>query len=241
MAVDNEREVICEYKGSVNQTEPINHRRYTFLPKEEVDKLVVGLRFDSRNTDSNRNEILGQWAISDDRYVLYFHINIEFDENAQSIAVRDSIIRNSLADSIKKVLKAETKLLESKEELFKSPVIVYFKCALPYYNRVENWGTVEEYLSDKDLKVLQYSRKEVDIIKLLIQEHIEKKIFDFYKNNEDYKIGNIDFCNIESNEIIRVYCVDFIVDAINNGKIQKFKGSIKIANKIVDIIEFEMC
>lgn len=241
MAVDNEREVICEYKGSVNQTEPINHRRYTFLPKEEVDKLVVGLRFDSRNTDSNRNEILGQWAISDDRYVLYFHINIEFDENAQSIAVRDSIIRNSLADSIKKVLKAETKLLESKEELFKSPVIVYFKCALPYYNRVENWGTVEEYLSDKDLKVLQYSRKEVDIIKLLIQEHIEKKIFDFYKNDEDYKIGNIDFCNIESNEIIRVYCVDFIVDAINNGKIQKFKGAIKIANKIVDIIGFEMC
>ncbi|MGL4656160.1 MAG: staygreen family protein [Sarcina sp.] len=240
MAVENEREVICEYKGSVNQVEPVNHRRYTFLPKEDVDKLVVGLRFDSRNTDSNRNEILGQWAISDDRYVLYFHINIEFDENAQSVAVRDSIIRSTLAKSIKKILKADIKLLEFKEDLFKSPVIVYFKCTLPYYNRVENWGTVEEYLSDKDLKVLQYSRKEVDIIKLLIQEHIEKKIFDFYKDDEDYKMGNLEFCNIDSNEVLRIYCIDFIVDVLIKEKIQKFKGTIKISQEVFDIIQFEV-
>ncbi|MGL4451206.1 MAG: staygreen family protein [Sarcina sp.] len=239
MAVDNERGVICEYKGSVNQVEPINHRRYTFLPKKDVDKLVIALRFDSRNTDSNRNEILGQWAISDDRYVLYFHINIEFDENAQSVAVRDSIIRSTLAKSIKKILNADIKLLESKKELLKSPVIVYFKCALPYYNHVENWGTVQEYVSNKDLKVLQYSRKEVDIIKLLIQEHIEEKVFDFYKD-DDYKVDNIEFCNIDSNETLRIYCVDFLVDVIKNEKVQKFRGTIKISNKIVDIIQFEV-
>ncbi|WP_297518998.1 staygreen family protein [uncultured Clostridium sp.] len=239
MADNNKRNVICDYKGSVNQDQPVNHRRYTFLEKEENDKLVIGLRFDSRNTSSNRNEILGQWAISDDRYVLYFHINIEADENVQSIAVRNSIIRSKLAGYIRKILNADKKLISLNEELFKSPIIVYFKCALPYYNRVENWGTVEEYLSEKDLIILQYNRREVEIIKLLTREHIDKKMFEFYNGSTDYKIGEIELVEIDSKEILGIYNLEFFVSVIKENKTDKFKMSLKIYDDIVDIIQFE--
>lgn len=240
MKDNDKKEFICEYKGSVNEFEPINHRRYTFLKKEDIDKLVVALKFDSRNTDSDRNEILGEWAVSDDKYVLYFHVNIDFDESIQSVAVRDSIVRNGLAESIKKILIIDKKLLNNKKELFKSSIIIYFKCALPYYNRLENWGIVEEYLSDKDLKVLQYSRREVDIIKLLIKEYIEDKISDFYNNDRNYKVNNIEIFDIESNEMIKIYFIDFLVDVLKNKEIQKFKGTIKISDKMIDIIKFEI-
>lgn len=240
MKNDSERNFICEYKGSVDEVEPVDHRRYTFLQKEDSDKLVVALKFDSRNTDSDRNEILGEWAVSDNKYVLYFHINIDFDESIQSVAVRDSIVRNGLAGAIKRILTIDKKLLENKKELFKSSIIIYFKCALPYYNRLENWGTVEEYLSDKDLKVLQYTRREVDIIKLLIKKHIEEKIYNFYNGNKEYKIDNIEIFNIESNELIRIYYIDFLVNVVKNEKMQKFKGTIKVSEKVFDIIKFEI-
>ena len=240
MKDDSERNFICEYKGSVDEFEPVDHRRYTFLKKEDGDKLVVALKFDSRNTDTARNEVLGEWAVSDNKYVLYFHVNIDFDESIQSVAVRNSIARNGLAESIKRILTIDKKLLENKKELFKSSIIIYFKCALPYYNRLENWGTVEDYLSNKDLKVVQYGRREVEIIKLLIKKYIEEKVCNFYDNDEEYKIENIDIFNIESNELIKIYYIDFLVNVTRTQKIQNFIGTIKISGKVLDIIKFEI-
>ena len=240
MAEANERAIVCEYKGSVSAEQPINHRRYTFLEKEESDKLVIGLRFDSRNTDSKRNEILGQWAISDNRYVLYFHINIEADENMQSVALRDSMIRSKLVSCISRILKADMKLINSNEELLKAPVIIYFKCTLPYYNRVEKWGVTEEYLVSKNSKFGRHNRNEVEIIKLLIKEHIDEKIFDFYKEGKDYNVRDIEFIDIDSKEILEIHYIDFRVKVKVVNEIQKFKGTIRISADVVEIVQFEV-
>ncbi|MGL4760197.1 MAG: staygreen family protein [Sarcina sp.] len=238
MADANERAIVCEYKGSVSVEQPINHRRYTFLEKEKNDKLVIGLRFDSRNTDSNRNEILGQWAISDDRYVLYFHINIEADENAQSVALRDSMIRSRLVSYIGRILKADTRLINSNEELLKAPVIIYFKCALPYYNRVEKWGIAKDYLAYKNSKFGRHNRNEVEIIKLLMREHIDEKIFGFYNGNKDYNLRDIEFVDIDSKEVLEIHHIEFFVNVEDKDEVKKFKGTIKISNDVIDIVQF---
>ena len=232
---NNLNEVRCKYIGSVNEVEPINHRRYTFLENEEVSRLIVGLRFDSRNTDNSGNELIGQWALWDDKYTLYFHVNIKNDENIQCVAIRDLNIREELADKIKKLIKAESKFIKANEILQYSKVIVYFNSSLPYYNRVENWGNIDDYLKEKDLSHLKYKRKEIEVLKALLKPYINKKLVELHNGN--FNIDYIDIISLENRDLVEVYEIEFnvVID-----KDILFIGSARISDGEIDIINFDL-
>lgn len=229
-------DLICEYKGSVSDIQPVSHRRYTFLENESTKKLVVGLKYDARNTDVYGNEILGEWAISDDKYVLYFHINIKHNENIQSMAVRDITIREALADKIRNILMAERALFDTYKELYDSRIIVYFKSSLPYYNKVESWGFVHNYLQNIEVDFFKYYRKEREITKLLLHPYIKERIIEIYKEDRDYSLDVVSLdgdeiaCNYEANCILRV-------DSFNKNK-EIYNFSVNFSKDSVYVSRF---
>lgn len=233
--------IVCEYKGSVTKTQPISHRRYTFLENDNFRKLVVALKYDSRNTDVNGNQLLGEWAISHDRYVLYFHINIKKDESTQSIAVQDSILRESLALKIKNILIAEKELLEKNKILCNSRVIVYFKSSLPYYDSVESWGFVRDYLYKNDLSLFKHHRKESDIIRLLLNPYIKEKLNKFEDDNDKDNDNDeyfLDIVSLKGDEFSHDYRGEFIL-RVNSSK-KSYKFSANFNENCINVSEFKI-
>lgn len=226
----------CEYKGSVNEVEPISHRRYTFLQNNEFKKLIVALKFDSRNTDVEGNEILGEWAMSDEKYVLYFHVNIKPEENTQSVAIRDLVVRENLTDKIIAILNAEKDFIDANSELINSRVIIYFKSSLPYYSRIESWGSVRDYLESSDISYLKQSRKEIGIIKNLLSPYVNSELEKLYLEKKSY---SIDVINIQGDELLGNYEASFIlrVDIDNENK-EIYKFDVNFGDEDIYVSKF---
>lgn len=231
--VNSSREVKCKYLGSVSEVEPISNRKYTFLENEEVCNLVIALRFDSRNTDIKRNEIIGQWARSDEEYTLYFHVNIKSDDSDRYVAIRDLNIRAKLASKIRKIVQAEKKFINANQELKNSKVIVYFNSSLPYYNSIENWGIINDYLLDKDLSYLNKSRVEIELIKNMLSPIIQVTLENEFGLND--KLEYLDVVELNAKELIDIYELEFNTEC--KGKI--FKGNIVIINGKIDVRNIE--
>lgn len=231
--------VKCQYKGSVNKFEPIAHRRYTFLEKENIDNLVVALRYDSRNSDSYRNEILGEWAITDGSYTLYFHINVQADANSQSVAVRNAMIRSSLPEKIRKIIRADVDFINKNEYLKKSAVIIYFKSTNSYYNRVEQWGNITDYLSDIDIKMYTDKLKEVEFIKVLMKPMIFEKLRELYGFDYEGNLLGLEIRDFKFIEFLKIFEVE--VDVFVKEGEQKIlhKASIKAVKDNINLFSLE--
>ncbi|MGL5635200.1 MAG: staygreen family protein [Sarcina sp.] len=234
-----EKIVKCQYKGSVNKFEPIAHRRYTFLEKENADNLVVALRYDSRNSDSYRNEVLGEWAITDGNYTLYFHINVQADANSQCVAVRNAMIRSSLPEKIKKIIRADINLINEHEYLKDSAVIIYFKSANAYYNKVEQWGCINDYLLDVDIKMYTGKLKEVEFIKVLMKPMIVEKLKELFGFSYEGKVLSLEIKEFKFIEFLKVFEVE--VDAVvkEDDEDILYKASIKAVKDNINLFSLE--
>ncbi|MGL4742251.1 MAG: staygreen family protein [Sarcina sp.] len=234
-----EKIVKCQYKGSVNKFEPIAHRRYTFLEKENVDNLVVALRYDSRNSDSYKNEILGEWAITDGEYTLYFHINVQADANSQSVAVRNAMIRSSLPEKIRKIIKADINLINKHEYLKKSAVIIYFKSANTYYNKVEQWGYISDYLLDVDIKMYTDKLKEVEFMKVLMKPMIVEKLRELYGFDYEGSLLGLEIKDFKFIEFLKVFEVEVDVFVKEGEEEVLHKASIKAVKDNINLFSLE--
>lgn len=205
MANCEESMLQIEYRDYVNEVEPIDHRRYTFVEMQDRDILSIGLRYDFQKVSSKRNEILGQWAMTDGNYNLYFELDLDRDDKVASVAVRDAIVRRCLANSIKKIIKEDSSLIDANEFLKESPVIIYFKSSLPYYNKVENWGLVINYLEDDNLEFINNNKIEGDIIKLLLMPHINNQLEFLYGEPKEFCLQKINIVKVENKGINHIY------------------------------------
>lgn len=205
MARCEESMLQIEYRDYVNEIEPIDHRRYTFIEMENKDVLSIGLRYDFQKVNSERNEILGQWGMTDGQYNLYFELNLDRDDKVASVAVRDAIVRRCLANSIKRILKEDSALIIANKFLEDSPVIIYFRSSLPYYNKVENWGLVKNYLEDDNLEFINDNKLEGDIIKLLLMPHINKHLEILYGEYKEFCLQKMNIVKVENKGIDYIY------------------------------------
>lgn len=198
MTTEKELKLKREFRESVDLHEPVNHRRYTFVKNNDQYTLSIGLRYDFQKINSKRDEVLGQWAMTDGIYNLYFQVHLESDSES-SVGVKDAILRRTLASHIKQIIKADKSLINRHTYLKDSPVIIYFKSSLPYYNKIENWGKVQNYLNDENIDCINGNNAEIEIVKLLLIPYINREIEALYGKSKTYSLDNITLVNIESN------------------------------------------
>ena len=219
-----------DFKDSISAEDPINHRRYTFVDSKDGNaSLSIGLRYNFKKLASKGNEILGEWAVTEGEYILYFHIHLDKCNRPAGIGVRNAIIRRNLVDCIKQILKADIKLINKHAYLKQSNVIVCFKSSLPYYDKIENWGSVDDYIGENSFDFIPDSKLELDVIKSLLKPYIDKEVVDLYDEKKNYSMQKIEIISLE-----------------NLGSISSYKVVLRLRVKVSDnkfenlIIEFKI-
>ncbi|MCY6960037.1 staygreen family protein [Clostridium brassicae] len=142
----NPEKLFVEFKPGVTFIEPIVPRKYTLTHSDITAELflTIGLVYDYEKINPMRDEVLGEWMDLDNKY--FFNIYLYVGQfTPKVVAIRNKIFRKELPLAIEAIRYGDRKFFDVHKELDNVPIIVYFNSAIPYYNRVENWGTFSEY------------------------------------------------------------------------------------------------
>ncbi|WMJ82208.1 staygreen family protein [Clostridium sp. MB40-C1] len=143
----NPEKLFVEFKSGVTFTEPIVPRKYTLTHSDITAELflTIGLVYDYEKINPMRDEVLGEWMNLDNKYFLNIYLYVDGQFTPKVAAIRNKIFRKELPLAIEAIRYGDRKFFDAHKELDNVPIIVYFNSSIPYYNRVENWGTFSDY------------------------------------------------------------------------------------------------
>jgi hypothetical protein len=132
--------------------EPIVPRCYTLTHSDSTGDLylTVGPEYDRGQisgwyTRFMRDEVLGQWQGSQDGSALAVHCHVSGGLVLGSAAWRDAIFRRELPLVLECFRFGDRALFEAHPELDQSHILVHFHSTRSRYDRVESWGTFQQY------------------------------------------------------------------------------------------------
>lgn len=143
----NPDKLSVEFREGVAQTEPITSRRYTLTHSDITAELflTIGLTYAYDKINSIRDEVLGHWINIGEGYFYYVYLYVG-DQFCPSVsAMRDAIFRKELPLALEAIRYGDRKFFSVHLELDHVPIVVHFNSMNPYINRIEKWGTFQDY------------------------------------------------------------------------------------------------
>ena len=142
----NPEKLSVNYKPGVTRIEPVIPRRYTLTHSDITAELflTIGLTYDYDKITTMRDEVLGEWIKIRENYFFYVYLQVDGTSDQQT-AIRNLIFRRELPLALEAIRYGDNVFFTSHKALDNVPIIVYFKSANPYYNKIENWGTFSNY------------------------------------------------------------------------------------------------
>ena len=143
----NPEKLHVEFTTGVTPTEPIIGRRYTLTHSDITAELflTIGLEYDFDKVTQMRDEVLAEWIILNDEMVLYVYIYVDGRFGPMMSAIRDAVFRRELPLALEAIRYGDNELFLEHPELDKAPIWVQFNSSYANYNKVEKWGTLEDY------------------------------------------------------------------------------------------------
>lgn len=136
-----------EFREGVTETAPIIPRRYTLTHSDITADLFLTIApnyaFDKINV--MRDEVLGEWLVVEESIQYYVYLNVDGQFGQGMAGIRNMIFRRELPLALEAIRYGDSLLFETHPELDQVPIIVYFLSDNQEYNKVENWGTFEDY------------------------------------------------------------------------------------------------
>lgn len=122
-------------------------RRYTLTHSDDTGQLflMVGNDFDYSKVNENHDEVLAEWVMDDDKYILKVYVDVDGNADLTQVVERDRIFREELPLALKAIVYGDSTFLDKHEFLKDSLIVINFKSRLPEYNKVENWGTIKDF------------------------------------------------------------------------------------------------
>lgn len=122
-------------------------RRYTLTHSDDTGRLflMVGKDYDYSKVNENHDEVLADWVMDDDKYILKVYVDVDGNSDLTQAVERDRIFREELPLALKAIVFGDSTFLDKHECLKDSSIVINFKSKLPEYNKVENWGTIKDY------------------------------------------------------------------------------------------------
>ena len=141
----NPEKLSVEFREGVTATDPIIPRRYTLTHSDLTAELflTIGPEFAYDKVNVMRDEVLGEWVNTDNRYL--YKVYLQVDGAKGMSAIRNYIFRRELPLALEAIRYGDQTFFRAHPELNLSPIIVSFRSTNSYYNRVENWGTFADY------------------------------------------------------------------------------------------------
>lgn len=139
-----------EFRDGITKTAPIEARRYTLTHSDITAELflTIGLQFAYDNIGPMRDEVLAEWQLINNSYILYACVYVDGQlglANPNLSAIRNSIFVRELSLALEAIRYGDDVFFKTHSELNNAPIYVYFTSMYPYLNRIEYWGTPSDY------------------------------------------------------------------------------------------------
>ncbi|WP_026896253.1 staygreen family protein [Clostridiisalibacter paucivorans] len=143
----NPEKLNVEFKKGVDETGPIIPRRYTLTHSDTTGELflTIGLYYAYENINPLRDEVLAEWRILNDKYVMIVHCYVSGPIGKDRAKKRYEIFNRELPLALEAIRYGDRIFFETHKFLDKSPIWVYFRSYYPEYNSIEYWGKPKMY------------------------------------------------------------------------------------------------
>lgn len=144
----NPDKLSVKFRPGVTSRGPIIPRRYTLTHSDKTAELFlnIGKFYAYDKITSMRDEVLGQWVKTPNGYIysVYLHVDAETPTPYQS-AIRNRIFKRELPLALQAIRYGDRLFFDIHPKLDRAPILVYFYSLVPNLNRIEKWGTFEDY------------------------------------------------------------------------------------------------
>lgn len=198
----NPKRVSVEFRNGITDKKPIEGRKYTLTHSDETGELffTVALTYAYDKIDfMKRDEVFGEWKKVDNRFLFKVYIYVDGVGGKEVADKRNRIFVEELPSALSAIKYGDIQFLEENKELLNSQIIVRFISAYDNLNRVENYGTFEDYSiideedeEDKnsiceDESILDDNDKFINnFILTLLNPYIKEEIVKLYKKDVYY-------------------------------------------------------
>lgn len=143
----NPDKLSVEFREGVTQTEPITPRYYTLTHSDITAELflTIELTYAYDKANSTRDEVLGHWINVGEGYFYYVYLYVGDQFSPSVSAMRDAIFRKELPLALEAIRYGDQKFFSVHLELDHVPIVVHFNSTNPNINRIEKWGTFQDY------------------------------------------------------------------------------------------------
>lgn len=165
----NPEKITVEYMEDVTEVRPLIPRRYTLTHTDATGDLYlqIGVDFVYDRITPNRDEVLGEWLITDGfRFYVYVHMDKqsvwECIDNSKG-SYREEIFRRELPLALQAIRFGDRQFFNQHPEMNLYPIIVYFLYNNPELNKAEHWGIFADYavmpLSEYNINEFSITKK----------------------------------------------------------------------------------
>lgn len=144
-----------KFMVGVDSKGPVDGRCYTLTHSDFSGDLFlsVGLEFDIEAisgfyTRLMRDEVLAEWLKKEGKYSLHVYCHVSGGIIIGTTGWRDSIFRQELPLVLRCICNGDKELFDSQPTLKDAAIFVHFKSSNKKFDKVENWGTPKDHLSD---------------------------------------------------------------------------------------------
>lgn len=161
----NPEKLYVEFRPGVTPTEPVIGRKYTLTHSDITADLflTVGLEYAYNKINKMRDEVLAEWRTVNGQYYLNAYCYVDGGEFSPSVsAIRNTVFVKELPLALEAICYGDRAFLSAHPILGYSPIYIYFSSTNPYFNRVEYWGTINnyrKYICLRNSQVFSYKKK----------------------------------------------------------------------------------
>lgn len=137
-----------EFRQGVTETQPIIPRRYTLTHSDITGELflTLGLRYAYDKINIMRDEVLGEWFIINNKPIFSVDVHVDGKPGYINSAIRNKILIRELPLALQAIRYGDRAFFKAHPELDKTPIMIHFNSKYPYFNRIEYWGTLSDYI-----------------------------------------------------------------------------------------------
>lgn len=143
----NPEKLSVEFRQGITPAEPIIPRRYTLTHSDITAELFLTIGYDYAydKITSMRDEVLAEWCTLNGQCILCVYLYVDGQFGPTTAAIRNFIFRRELSLALEAIRYGDREFFNVHPELDSAPIMVHFMSSIPYYNKVENWGTPYDY------------------------------------------------------------------------------------------------
>lgn len=143
----NPEKLHVEFRKGTEPTEPVLGRKYTLTHSDITADLylTIGLEYAYDKINKTRDEVLAEWTMFPSGRVLYVYLYIDGEYNPTVTAMRDAIFRRELPLALESIRYGDRLFFSAHPELDNAQIWVRFDSSSTVYNKIEYWGTPQDY------------------------------------------------------------------------------------------------